>query len=258
MDETTLLCERCGYNLSGTGPDGVCPECGLTVGESLPARRTGSPWQRRPGPLSWVRTGLATLLRPTRTFRALRIRPEGATLLSLLNLWLAGALIADPWVGTFIADPARTARDLSDPRQLGLYAVSWLVWGLGVGWVLLLLTWVEYAGVRFFAARRGWRLTRAAAWQVCAHSTVGWLVCGSLAILILAAVQACVRLFGMPLGGQVDLKPYVPIRIDIGDVVLVGGPLVGYLAGLLAFETLVYKGVRVCRYATLSPAVGAA
>jgi hypothetical protein len=36
-------------------------------------------------------------------------------------------------------------------------------------------------------------------------------------------------------------------------VLLLGGPLLGYAIGLLVFETLVYRGVRACRYAARAP-----
>ncbi len=43
-----LLCTGCGYDLAGTPVGGICPECGLSVGETIralrvpPARHEGS------------------------------------------------------------------------------------------------------------------------------------------------------------------------------------------------------------------------
>jgi hypothetical protein len=250
MNDSHPLCETCGYDLAGTPPSGACPECGRPAAASSPQARPGTAFQRRPGLWSWVTTNWHTLTKPVRTFSQLRIHPRGVVVLMGANLWLAGACLADPWVGTVIGDPARAARDLTEPRQLALYGLMWLAWGLAAGLLLLGLTAIEYAGVRFFAARRGWRLTRAAAWQVCAHASVGWILCGASAIAILAAIQACVRLFRLPLGGVVNLGT---VRIDTADVLLLGGPLLGYAIGLLVFETLVYRGVRACRYAARAP-----
>ena len=58
MDDTTLLCERCGYSLEGLPHTHTCPECGVPIRESLPAQRTGSPWQRSPGVRSWLATNV--------------------------------------------------------------------------------------------------------------------------------------------------------------------------------------------------------
>ena len=42
------LCDRCGYNLTGTQSDATCPECGMAVIDSLgPDVRPGPVWQRR-------------------------------------------------------------------------------------------------------------------------------------------------------------------------------------------------------------------
>lgn len=46
--EYELLCERCGYSIEVLGPEAICPECALAVRQSLPANRTGTPFQRRP------------------------------------------------------------------------------------------------------------------------------------------------------------------------------------------------------------------
>jgi len=46
--EYELLCERCGYSIEGRGREAMCPECALAVRQSLPANRTGTPFQRRP------------------------------------------------------------------------------------------------------------------------------------------------------------------------------------------------------------------
>jgi hypothetical protein len=123
-----------------------------------------------------------------------------------------------------------------------------VVEGAGVGLVLVLLTWIECAGVRFFAARRGWRLTRAGAWQVCAHASAAWGLCGALAMGVLAAYQGVVRVLHVAPSGFLDLRPVLP-RVEWNSVALGGGTLVGYGLGLLAFEWLVYRGVRACRYA---------
>jgi hypothetical protein len=261
MDETTPLCETCGYDLSASPQDGSCPECGWLFASSRPDPRIGSPWQQRPGLFTWGLTNLGTLLRPTARFRSLRISSAGAPALLAANLLLAGAVIADPWVGATTFDPARSVRDFSNPRELALYAAAWLAASLLVALVLLALTLLELAGVRFFAARRGWRLTRAAALQICAHASIGWVLCGVLAIAAMVVPQVLIRYFHLALDQRWDLRPSIACTLDLQTILMVALPSAGYLAGLLIFECLVFRGVRSCRFAAReshAPSVAAA
>ncbi|MBX3387877.1 MAG: hypothetical protein KF691_00330 [Phycisphaeraceae bacterium] len=51
---STAMCLRCGYELRGLAPTGVCPECGLSIAESLEKRRLGL---SSPGYLASLRLG---------------------------------------------------------------------------------------------------------------------------------------------------------------------------------------------------------
>lgn len=251
MHETTPLCESCGYDLSASPAHGSCPECGSLVAASLTGSRIGSPWQQRRSLLAWGLTNLGTLLRPTDRFRSLRISPAGAAALLAANLLLAGAVIADPWVGATTIDPARDVRDFSNLRELALYAAVWVAWSLFAALVLLALTFVEYAGLRFFAARRGWRLTRAATLQVCAHASIAWVLCGVLAIAAMVVPQILIRYFHLALDRRWDLRPSIAYTLALQTILMVAFPSAGYLAGLLIFEWLVFRGARACRFAAL-------
>ena len=52
--EHQTMCLRCGYDLYGLAPSGLCPECGLSIAESLERRRLGL---SSPEYLSTLRTG---------------------------------------------------------------------------------------------------------------------------------------------------------------------------------------------------------
>ena len=69
-----LLCEHCGYVLSGLGGSERCPECGRLVAESDPALRQPCQWEKRPGAGSFISTTWMVLVRPTQFFRSLAIR----------------------------------------------------------------------------------------------------------------------------------------------------------------------------------------
>ncbi len=146
-------------------------------------------------------------------------------------------------------DPLRRAGHQSLPRWLLAYGATWAI-EVGCGIALLLaLTYVEVLGVRFFAARRGWRLTRDAAWQVCAHASVGWIVAGFLPFMALAALAALERWFHWAPHGELKLAPVVATPIAWQQIAYVGLLLGGFVGGMLVFEGLVYVGVRRCRFA---------
>lgn len=237
IGEYTLLCEACGYVVEGLG-DGPCPECGTSIRSSRPEARPGSPFQVRPGPFGWMRTAWLLLRHPGRTFDDIRIEPASAVVLALVNHGLAAMLIVAPWVGVLTWDPSRGANNVA------AYGVAFAIWVVGVVGVLGLLTVVEFLGVRFFAARRAWRVSRTTAMQICAHSSVGWIVAGLGGLLAMAAASR----WGPDVGRLLARWS----KSGIGPLTLYvswASAALGYLAGLLVFEVLVYTGVRRRKYA---------
>jgi hypothetical protein len=113
--------------------------------------------------------------------------------------------------------------------------------GLGtcaaVAGVLLLLTWIETAGVRFF---HGGRVTRDVAWSVCAHATYGWVVGAVLVTLGWGLIDLDIAI------ARAVRVPRLGARL--GDWVAVP-PVAGFFIGMMVFEYRVYQGIRICRYA---------
>ena len=233
-----ILCERCGYAIGGLDEGGACPECGLTLSASSPAARRGSAWQQRPSVGSWSRT-LAGLTHPLRLFDTIRVADGPARSLLYLNLAVASLPLA--------ATPTYALWRLSIGRRVDFgLADTVLTWSLGAAiswlglfWLLWLLTRIEWVGIRVIGARRGWRVTSTVATVVCAHASFGWVVSG---VLSLAG-----------LGAGVMIGP--PSTVARGAWA-VGSSGLGFLAGLLLFETLIYVGLRRCRFA--NPPNGAA
>lgn len=123
---------------------------------------------------------------------------------------------------------------------------AWL-WLLPVALVsppgVWILTWIERRGVVFFGKRRGWRVTPAVAWTVCAHAAFGWIL--AAAFVALGLHLSAFLATGRPTGNA--LLPR--------DIAISWAPLAGFFAGMLVFETLVYVGVRRMRFAN-PPAPG--
>lgn len=267
MDDLSLLCETCGYPIDGlrlaapAGPVSTptpnpvrqsdrpphCPECGTPIADSLPNRRTGSAWQQRPGFFSWVRTSYATITRPTETFRNIRIqrRTKG---LWFLNPLVAGLLIAPSISGVLVDDPARIWRGSGGVSEFLAWIGSIARNSLIVASVFVVLTTVEYFGIRFFARRRRWRLSRDSAEQVCAHASVGWIAAGILPYLFAPAAVVMVQWFGLA-EKRIDFSPVLPYASPASGVASIIGFALGLLAGMTAFEWLVYLGVRQNRFA---------
>src|SRR6266508_2135759 len=96
-DESALLCESCGYTLSGLPDSSACPECGMPIAESSPLLRYPSEWEQKPGIVSFVRTSWEVLFRPKRFFRSLATR--GSLNLPRRFAWIHWAIAA----GVFMA-----------------------------------------------------------------------------------------------------------------------------------------------------------
>lgn len=284
MNDLSLLCETCGYPIQGLPRDTVpalvaspvaslvashphaermapnvsaeslaparppqCPECGTPIADSLPERRTGSPWQRRPGLASWVRTMHAMVRHPTTTFGDMIIR-KGARSLLALNLLLVSLLVAPPMIGVLTIDLFRAWRG----RGPVMESLAWVVSLLGVTMVIFAffaaLTLVEFVGIRFFARRRRFRLSRDAAAQVCAHASVGWLASGTLPYLLAPAAIMLVQALGIA-QKPIDFSPYLLFNMPVSAAASILGYAAGLIGGMIAFEWLVYFGVRRNRFA---------
>lgn len=248
MNTLALLCERCGYTIDHLPTTGACPECGDAISHSLPTARLGSPFQQRRSILTWATTNWKVMRHPKALFRSLRLQRGGTTPFLLTNLFIAGMFMVDPWVSVFIGDPARAARNAPPLQFLLIYGASWLA-EVSVGaLILLLLTRLEWYGMRFIAARRGWRLTADAAWQVCSHASVGWIFVGLVPFLAMALLYIFANWFGLTPHGMLSVPPITSRPVPWTNVVNFGVIGLGFLAGMLVFETLVYLGVRQCRF----------
>lgn len=250
-DEYTLLCERCGYALEGLDPAGTCPECAKPIAESLPERRTGTPWQRDPSTRAWARTALATLLHPNKTLERLHADTERASA-GLLWCYVLFASLCVPigpvlfGVYSFISVAVVGGGDFT--AMYLAYSVMIIGGGLSAGLfavpLLWFLTWIETRGLIFFGASRGVRLTRAYALAITAHAGGGWAIAG-LGVLIGAVLVS----WGLAVRAGYTAPDYDPFLASalVGTGLGVGTSLA--IAGFMFFECFAYLGARWCRFA---------
>jgi hypothetical protein len=224
-----LLCERCGYRLDGLDAALPCPECGTPIAESLPARRVGSAWQRRPGLVAWLKTNWTTIRHPWTRWDEVRVSREWWLL--FLNALAVGALFA-----VFFGDT------LDNSARSPGATLLWSVWVFAVpfGAAIIGLSLVEGLGLRVLGRKNGWRITRDVSGAVVAHASIGWL----LAAPVMAAEYAYFRSLSWP-----------------GALAWINAPwwwmalawAAAPLAGLVGFELLAWLGWRRMKFANRTP-----
>lgn len=242
-----LLCEGCGYVLEGSRDRAACPECGKPVAESLPESRVGTPWQQRPSLSAWLLTAWQTVRHPARTFDRVRIDPDARWRDEGLR-W--DNLIAASFLGVLVLMLGHAS---SFGEAVLAFGVA-VVFAPVVVLPLLALTDLERIGIGFIGQRRGWRIDAVVSRVVCAHASVGWIVAtvlSALAYLVSWPVYHAVRrAFSANSRAGGPARPAAPsVWGEFIDWVPMALPFLGFAAGMLAFELLVWIGVRRCKYA---------
>lgn len=239
-DPIALLCESCGYPIGELPREGNCPECGRAIEESLPERRAGTPWQQQRGAAHWTRTVAVMALTPKEVWRTVRVHAGSSWTLLFLNCALSGfgvGVVVAFWKLVNIEEtgPWPWRRDLLETA----YTIG--LGGLGLTLVLFALSMIEYGGIRFFGARRRWRVSHGVAMAVVGHASVGWL-------LLPLTLPMCWGIAGAALVDALDGATGIEW---LGTVVAILAGIAGPFIPLLAFELLVYEGVRRMRFANV-------
>ena len=240
-----LLCESCGYSILSLPQNGACPECGRKRAMSLPESREGTHWQKQAGVGSWCRTVHGVTSGPDKYFDKLQICAKGGRALLVLNLGIAAVFLAHPLVGVLRFDPASGVHEIWTIRGLLAIGLSASVLWAAALVLFSALTMIEYLGIRFFAARRQWRLLPNAAMQICAHASCAWIVAALLTIVGLSLSSMLPQL-----GTTRAPATFWEEVVRAARFLLPGvPPLIGFAIGLIWFEWLVYKGVSSCKFA---------
>ncbi len=182
--------------------------------------------------MSLLATNYRAIRKTRELFESVRIDVPSGIGLIVVNLLAAALCIVAPWAGVLVGDPLRGAGRTA--AGTALWSISLEV--LLVALLLFSLTMIEWAGIQALARFRGWRLTPAAAWQVCAHASVGWPVTAITSWLGLIAWINISSLGLAPRGPAGDLASWII-------------PVAWVLLGVVIFELLVLNGLKRCRYA---------
>ncbi|MBY0260968.1 MAG: hypothetical protein K2Q20_01400 [Phycisphaerales bacterium] len=236
-----LLCERCGYVLDGLDDDVACPECGKAIRESMPRRRVGTPWQQRRGFDDWVLTVWLVMRHPRGVWERVQVRSETWWRVRAFNLVSINCLVAAMVPGALtmvLGPPGHDQGAAAALVLLGPILFFPILWGA---------TWMEVRGIRFFGKQRGWRVDKDVAWAVCSHASCAWWVAG-VGVYVAMRLHEWLdplidKLLATPLGALLPVNPLVPA------VWWLGKAAIGFVAGMLVFESIVYFGVRSMRFA---------
>lgn len=236
-----LLCERCGYVLSGLPTEAACPECGKAITESLPSVRTLAYDPTRG--MGWVRVACTMVRSPIGAYSCMHVGVQQARGFAERSFALVSALtgfaVMVLWIDAWFR--ART----HDPDAFAVAVLQAIVSGLVVACGTFALLWIvmliERAGSRTIGAWHRWRITREVAYCVCAYASVGWL------LGVLGAV--CWGVWYVTRGRDAAIS-----RSDEGFYVMNLGPAAVVLLGLFGYELLVYIGLRRCKFANVEGA----
>ena len=238
-----LLCERCGYVVSGLDGEGACPECGALIAESQPRMREGSAYQQRRGWWRLVKTGVGTLVRTKGMFERLRIDEKsgmslmwrvvlGSTALPLMVLLLSNLTI-------FIKNI-----EYVSAGEVGMFFVVF-----GIVWGVVVIVGVVYATlavprIKYVARMRGMRMDNAIAWTIVGQASIG-LAIFPLSFVVVECLQIPVMLFA-EFSGNYDV--YSAGWYMVLSTVTMVMVWVSLVLAFVEFEILLSMGTRRLRY----------
>jgi predicted RNA-binding Zn-ribbon protein involved in translation (DUF1610 family) len=234
-DPYTLLCERCGYVIEGLDTESVCPECGKPIVESLPERRTGTPWQQCSGIRSLIQTWWKTIRHPKITIDILQLHNEDGIQLASISILLS--------VGFSVVLCVLPALIFSGIGLILMLSLGGMI-GVCFGWLALFtLTAIEAMGLRVFGKKSGYRIDQSLSWAIVGHGCVGWVI-----MLFWFTIGMWSGIWYIALSELNSYRGPELLVLTLKIVALVSF-LIGVPLGFIVFESFAYLGIRRCKYA---------
>ncbi len=245
-----VLCEACGYALTGLTVDRNCPECGRPIADSMPANRRPTPLAAARGivarPAGYIHTLLRSLLRLS-FFKHVAVHGDEYTAARRFAVWTAA--LAFPWgllVTILSLLPVMEWRQIeSNLMDVGIelgesvciMASVWVFIAIG----LLLI----FGGLLVLGTRFGRQPTRPMAVVVFYWSA--WLLPMIAAAAVSSAIAEAMDQAGLYDGPAIDWGPFG--RVDRG-VMLIPMPFIALVAPtILCSAYRLLRGSRETRFA---------
>jgi hypothetical protein len=233
MDEYALLCESCGYSIDDLDQSLPCPECGKPILESLPHLKAGSPWQKRHAFLNLIKTWFLTLARPRYLFRQLNINQDSGIFLLLVGLFVAYLIpvVVVISVYTILLIKEGSNGDIF-PFVIMAIIIAIVCWIVSVIYGAL-----GVIRLRYFARRRGYRLTAPSQWTIVGHASMGLTILPILITITIAIILTMVAF-------EVDASSNTAKKLQLlsGFILVFSIPL-----AIIIFELLLHIGSRNLR-----------
>lgn len=192
-----MLCEYCGYILTGLPEGSRCPECGKPTVDSIsPDSRCPPEWEAHPSLRSWVRTRNAVWLHPSRFARRMTSRTDDTR-----SRWFARIswMMAAIWFSIAVWHHLKwvEGRPIVAPQL-----PTWFYMGYALGtlllplWIYLLLALTHRIAVGLTvweAAYRGVRMPRIAVARGMQYHAAHYEPVGLAAMVLVVGFQFALR-----------------------------------------------------------------
>jgi hypothetical protein len=153
-DESSILCESCGYTLDGLPPDSNCPECGTPAVESMSGDGRRPPlWETGVGSdvLRWTLTTFAILFKPSHFFRHSTTRGSlgPARIFAMTHWFISAVLFSDAARAHWLTQDMGAMSFVPGAAWIGLIALTFGALALTTRIASSLTAWeARYRGIR--------------------------------------------------------------------------------------------------------------